>query len=164
MAITATDNLYLENRRRICSCVNRFAQVKGGDRDELLSEANEHFITACRTYEDDHGADVGTWIYYRIWHGLQSTRRTEDRRNSHRNGALDVDDAPRNERGLFIDDLLANVSDDAATLVRLVLRTRKRTGQRPAEVKKHSIRTLLGLGWSGPRIAAAFNEVKEFIR
>ncbi len=79
-------------------------------------------------------------------------------------GALDVDDAPRNERGLFIDDLLANVSDDAATLVRLVLRTRKRTGQRPAEVKKHSIRTLLGLGWSGPRIAAAFNEVKEFIR
>lgn len=161
-AAVAAEVAYAENRVRIKHVVNKFAQNKGGDPEELLSEAHEHFMTALRTYRDDKGTQLSTWIYFTVHHGLLESHRKEAGRASHRRQeSVDFSEQPR--RGFDLDGFVEDLSPDAEIVVRLALTagrrySQMRTARRAAAVK------LLRRGWSGRRIAAAFEEVKAALR
>src|SRR3990167_6357578 len=110
---------YQKMERLIYLLIHRFQLRYGGDWNELVSEANEHYTRALTTY-DPTRAKLTTHIGYRIWKGLLETARTKGRRANILK-QVDSDLDGHCSRCPFDPTLfLSELSEDAALIVSIV--------------------------------------------
>ncbi len=137
--------------------------------EELLSIANELFIYANRTHDTTLG-DYGKRIRYVVWSGLLD-HITKLAKRSKQCRQLNIDFDNHESEWLeqapeFLPNLLANLSDDAKGVVRLVLDPPKEASRfmTAANWRKRLTKTLLGMGWTTVRIAQAFSEIAQALK
>lgn len=151
------DVSYSQLQRLIYDLTHQFQRRYGGDWDELVSEAHEHYSRALTTY-DSTRAKITTHIGYRIWKGLLETARTKGRRGRLLQ-QIDMDLGTWREKGQFNPRMfLSELSNDAALVVSLVWAAERKPG------KRRVIRHLLSLGWAAERVLESFREIREALR
>ncbi len=134
--------------KTIVNVTGRYWRGHGGDLEEMMSEAFYHGARALQSYDPEKG-ELGKWLSFSVWTGLAETRRKELSRGKHRSTMPPVcADHPR--WGEWCLTLAGELGDDAAALVRAALES-------PGE----AIAAMAESGWSGPRLLAAIEEVKE---
>jgi hypothetical protein len=153
-----TDKEYAGLRDFIYHTCHKFQSKYGGDFEELVSEANEYYMDARRSY-DPKKAKLITWVGFRIYKGLLETRRRWAYRNNRVAMGQLAHDPVQQER-FRLDRLIKEVSQDAQKVLRIVL------GNDPPIRKAIPFRSALveflrGLGWAGERIIETFLEIKE---
>ena len=167
LALWAKTLTYEDVRLLILDTVHKFCAAYKQDWEECVSEANVIFLSAFDSYDGDRAAFT-TWVRYKIWMGLLRFLQLRMKRDAKR---IDLEEAdtvraherPRFDLGLFVADL----SDDAATMVRLVLepardillavRGRDNNRTRLAAIRAY----LQDSGWCYGRIEDAVEEVTE---
>lgn len=142
-----------------------------GDWQDLMAEANYHFVRAYHSYRPGVGTLSG-WIHYRLQRDLLETVRTAARRNACiSRKELHMERVPQ-RRSFNLHAILAEVSDDARTILELVvgphlnsLVTKKKSNKEPTAMRKrcYLIRFLREVGWTAERIVESFQEIKEIL-
>lgn len=110
---------YERHSKFIRKLTSKFYSRYGGDWEELHAEALWWFVKACQTWKASRGP-LNKHISFRIWTGLLELRRTKARQQ-----LLDIEDAPTESiarHSTSFIDLYDELSDDAKTVVRHVLR------------------------------------------
>lgn len=166
----ACQETYADVEKLIWKIVNKFVALRGGDPDEAFADASCHFMRAytAPTY-DPTRTRFSTWLWHVVWNGLASDRAREVR-NAERFGAAgSMDDAPAGQSVPFNrENLMARLSSDARTVLRLVLDAPAEIVEATAGLTKdgglcrRAIRGwLAGMGWGVARISEAFSEIAE---
>ncbi len=137
--------------------------------EDLLSEAHEHFLDAYHKYDPSRGTKLSTWIQYKVFKGLCSTRRL----NRQRNFALRRQSSKALQYVKVYDPawkkLLCDLSEDGSRVVNLTLyppidlqgelgKGRERTLLKHKKALKEF---LLEMGWCAKRIKESFSEVRK---
>lgn len=169
---------YEDHVRLVHYLALRHQRAHGGQLEDLLSEAHEHFVAACHTYQHNLGA-MSTWLTWRIRGGLLSTARklaSEARRLPRitlppteadaEDGLECVTATGGAVNGWRLIDLLDSLSDDARYVVRVVLQ--QSSGFRlllriegSRQVRNVLRDYLKDHGWTRERIDTAFQSLEE---
>ena len=157
----------------IYSEVHKFLAYKGGDWDELLSDAYIGFVTAYRSYQErGQRTNTGQWHFggwakFTIWKRLLDEHRRRCKKNSRINFETNLnseegDDfkvSEINDPDRFtIQKLARELSDDAKKVLDYIALLEHRA---PTRKRSLVVRHLQELGWAGQRIVESFNEVRE---
>lgn len=136
----------------------RFHKAFGGDMEIIRSEAYLQYARIAPAWQESLGP-FATWINYKIWYGLIDWLRKETRREVRQGGKHETYHNDPMERERFdLRLLLSDLSDDAATIVGLVVDF-ERVGKRAKhKIAKH---LLYDLGWAAHRVIDSFREIKE---
>ena len=161
------DTAHRQVERLIQHTVHCFARRHGGDREELLSQANVCWVQAFQHW-DANRSKLTTWTQNAIWYGLMKNRSKESKRAI----KLPRTDTDLNNmtarRGFDLDSLLENCSPDAATVVELALtapdQRRGKRKRRATSIRNSIIHYLLDIGWAAARIAASVREIREVLQ
>lgn len=156
MEVTDIELAHAEHRHVLAEQVSRFQRTfKRADRDELLARANLEFCESFAGWKPERGS-FGPRLNFNVWHALLDDLSHERKRAlPEQNEGLDE----HPERTAFdLDIFLAEVGRDAAVVIRLALSGEGKTNQHRRQNILHRLRER---GWSGGRIARAFNEIKE---
>lgn len=70
----------------------RIVRRYGGDYEECYSEALVHFVEAVQDYEPILGS-LSNWISYKVYRGLQETKRTRARRLGYTGAWVEADES-----------------------------------------------------------------------
>lgn len=149
------ETAYREHRGTVDRTIATFRRRFGGDPDELLSEAIQHFIKAVQTWDPEKGK-LKARITYCVFNGLLDSLRS--RRNIPLHYSLDfLKDMPSQPR-FDPERFCWELSEDEAFVVRAALRT----GARNRVHKRHNlINNLMDLGWRQQRVLDVLAQVKE---
>lgn len=139
--------------------------------EELRADANTYYLEAYRSFRSDGGLSFRRWVFKRVWFGLLDSIRKEAFRAARlkKNPLPDENELPTHQQKFSLLELLDELSEDARTIVELVL-------DPPLDVRLHvecrrqkkttrnnvvaSFREYLrDLGWSARRIADSFDEI-----
>jgi hypothetical protein len=140
---------------RICW---KFKTTHGGDWDELKSVANLAFIKAWDNYNDSRSAFT-TYCWHYVWGYLMNytTSRLKQKVNCEADETVAY-------RPLSLEEL----SDDANTVIRLVLSTVvdwHGVARRQDDIRWGLWKTLKKeLNWSAKRVMESFEEIREALR
>ena len=155
---TVTDNDYLSLRNMLAKLVLKIQHRHGGDFDDLMSEANLLFVRACHTHDSSKSRLI-TWVYTKVWYGLLDHVRAVAKHQQWDCEDLDqVADKPR----FNVQDLLREVSGDAADIIRLIVDDDGRDAAR--EKRSAVVQHLLSIGWAADRIIESFREIRDALR
>ena len=172
LTLSAIDLAYRDVERLVYHTAHAFRRRYGGDFEELLSEANEHFMHAFHTFDPGRG-QFPARVRHVVWHGLLETLRKEANRKrllARADINLDGVSQPGNR------DWLADaheLSDDAAAVLGLVLEpppeirlwSRQRDQLERYKAKRSAVVELLHeIGWCSMRIAESFQEIREILK
>lgn len=142
---------------------NRNARNHQPDDDERTSDAHWLFLKALRSYNPAKGT-FRVWLQYTMRKGFLES--FEKRANRHRilNRVADYDVSERPDSSEDrLQRFLFDLSDDAASVVRLALQPPEETVY-TVGLRRRLIRGLIDKGWTGSRILRAFREIKQAIR
>lgn len=146
---------------KICKNVRR--AYGGGDWDELMAEASQVYVEAYQTYDYRLG-DFSKRVAYMVWYRLTNQLRDRHRRNRGHKRVEHYMNAVPDHRRTGVLGLIREVSDDARTVVRLVLDGPEyRDGATGDKQRRALVQTLTNLGWAGARIAESFNEIRGML-
>lgn len=158
------DEAYKDVKPLICHTVQRFQKRYGGDREELLAEANYHFVQAYHSYRPGVGKLSG-WVQYKVYRELLETVRTQARRNACISRQEVMMETVAQKRERLLPTLLNEVSDDARAVLSLTigphLHTLMKERSSPQQKRRLLGHFLLQLGWSGRQIVDTFREIQE---
>lgn len=141
----------------------KFSARFGGHHNDLLSEVNSAFLDAQRIYNPAQGTFLT--LFHRVaWRRLISFARKERVRKT----ASIVGDVPARQISDFsVDGLLAELSGDAAVVLRLVFdapyEIAKTVSDKGGEGRnwRSTIREyLIDKGWNGQRVSQTFDEIR----
>ena len=172
-AYPTQDEAYEQVKNLIYDTVWKFKRRYGGDFEELLSDANYHFIEAWNDYDPDYGTKLSTFVRNAIWFNLIDQLRRKATRDRH----IMVSSVTIENQGYTqtrndpIGDLADELTEDAKTVLELVLNS-------PAEISaaiwtkggqprnfRSCIRTYLQrLGWTAARVTESFDEIRQAIK
>lgn len=148
------------SEEQLCRCVNGivagFVGRYGGDREEWHSVAWFAAGKALDTYREGVGEPIG-WVGYVVrCELLEHVRQLTNRKNLY--GLLDRSKDPDKVRAAegwdaWCRRLAGELGGDAAAVVLAAL-------DAPGEVAE----LLMRAGWSGPRVVAAMDQVREAVR
>lgn len=162
---TTIAETYNDVQKLIRSVCNRFSVNRGGDFDDLLSEANYCYLTVYESF-DESKCKFSTWLYRKIWWHLLEWERTNRRKQYRRREyVLSSDfDLPLPEQ-FDIEQLCNELSEDAAHVIRLALEKKEMDSTSYTNESKRRIigETLADMGWAGGRILKAFRELTEVL-
>ena len=171
------EKLFYEVENLLKYLSHRFIKRFGGDFDEVLSEANLGFVQAFQTFNPDKGAKFSTWVHLKVWRKLQEIYRSQKRlqnlefttnteelwqganlkRLDTQNWRICWDKIPERIKPL-------DLSEDANTIIRLVLQSPKEffgSGKKPKKLLRRTLTTKFG--WSPARIFQSFLEIQNAI-
>lgn len=166
------EKLYLELRHRIRTIVYKFWKKYGGDFNDLIAEANEHFVTIAVEYgqkDINRGLSLEKKIRNRIWWNLLQTKRRDSRRSKQLPRTELHDNLPtRKESSFDLIDFLITLSDRAKFLVQLIVHPTLEFQRLLDKIKNPSskdvrmtLKLYLGMiGWSPAKITNVFKEVR----
>ncbi len=159
------EQTYDDVQKLLCGLVWRYCPHPN-EFDEFMSVANLSFMVAYRQF-DPSRSQITTWLTRVVGQDLQEFRRREGRFHSQiKSVDGELDENP--DRPHRHDSLLADLSADAKTIVRLVLEApddlRRLLQRRPARAKRTLWRRLQSLGWTLGRVSDCFEEVSDAIQ
>jgi DNA-directed RNA polymerase specialized sigma24 family protein len=132
----------------------------GGDFYEWLSEAHLAYMIAYERYESTHGASFNTWLWRKVRYSLQEKRRKDQRQLCHQLGEVEVvEDRPKP----LMSRVMGEASEDARTVIMLLLDVQPRAVRDPAKVRNHLWRQLKDIGWTVARVTESFDEIREVL-
>jgi hypothetical protein len=161
-----TDYAYVQ--RLLFKIVHKFQRFHGGDFDELMCEANYHYVRALQNY-DPEKARFSTWCTIKVLNGLKDYHSRQARYLSlykQEGEEMPLELAPERRHG-NLGALLSELSEDACYVAKLAMMSaRSEHCNRPHVFRRRSwiTRFLLDMGWSGERIMEAFGEIKQALR
>lgn len=163
-----TDELFAAVRGDLDRVAGRFRREHGGDCEEHRSTAYLAFAAAAAGWELDPAADGWrNWLRNRAWWRLHDERRRAETARLV-TGGVDAAIAPDlPHAGEWLEDFLAGLSDDARTVVRLLLDSPDEICNRKGRpTQGRAVRHLVGLdwGWTRQQVVAVFREIKEALR
>lgn len=149
---------YESVRPIVDAMVNSYAaRCPNADREEVRSLGGLAFAKAWDSYDPDHGTKLESWVHSWLSWTLPKAFPTRRRVAAFSDIGLKPE-REAEDTGFDLANLLADLSDDAATVIRLAL-------DRPEKTKGHKrhglVRALQGMGWHGRRIAESFSEIRE---
>ena len=157
---------YKDVEKLIYSTVWQVVRRYGGHFDDLLSEANQVFLEAYESF--DGSSSFTNWLRFNVWWRLVDVQRSTHRERSRYVPVEDVDIAERTRSDWRMQDMIEELTEDAALVVKLVVETpaeleqvyRAKGGE--ARNLRSSIRQyLIEMGWTAARIAESFVEVRR---
>jgi hypothetical protein len=174
LALDAVTETYHDVEGLLDQIAWRFIRRYGGEYNEIRSEANIHFLAAYSRFDSSEG-EFKSWVNRRVFLCLLETLRKKIMRNNRlpRTDA-DPDSLVVNTSSFIALDFLDELSEDARTIVSLVLEgsmdvnlaTYERGGDNP---KPHHIRWAIwevckDFGWTFNRMKESFQEIREALR
>ena len=162
---------YSKVQRLIYRIIHTHIRRYGGDWEEYLSVANEHFVSAAYSWDPSKGAFT-THVYNRVFNGIRNYAAKKRRLET-----LEVQtlDAPSTSEGLELRgdkvpdrsptrsaSLWAALSTPAREVLSSLLDSAK--GRRPAEALLELAKSLAEAGWACCEILKTFNEIREAFR
>lgn len=165
--MTPIEETYHDSLPLLLHLIQRFQTRHRGTWEELRAEADHSFCLAHASHDPDKG-EWTTWLWWKVWRGLQEAQRQEVGWMAH-NKPLDEDDAtmPKFDAQQFA----GQVSTDAAEVIGIVLNLplevievacqRAGKDRKPGNLRGGVVALLRELGWAYSRIATAFNEIRE---
>lgn len=177
------DETYADVEKLLWRICHRHQAKYGGDFDNLLGEAGLLFMAAYKDYDPKMGK-FPTWLYQKVTYGLISA--TRNRRKVRVISSSDLIESGKlvvkNERGgrshleydpqepakskFHIGDFIAELGQDAKTVVQLLLETpadllviADNKGGQPRNLRS-TVRQALAKEWGDQRVRASFDEVR----
>jgi hypothetical protein len=158
----------------ILSALVSYHQYKyGGDREDLASDVNEQYIKAYLSYDPSKGP-FESRLRFCVSHALlEQVRKTSYRQARLHRIEYELDDIPVNDSSQRIADIMADMNEDARSVIRLVFEPPagifkpldKKRGPIEAYHLRNCFRSyLLGQGWTMARISQAFRQIMEALR
>lgn len=166
------EELYHKLERMLQQIVTNFFTRYGGDREELLAEANLAFVRAMRRYDPKRGAKPITWVHIKVWRHLQNVASEQRNRRLHE-CSLDVlkyensegtpDGEVRAPEKFELQHFQAELSEPAKRLVNVLTRR----GVIARIVSRHTgpgrraalADVLIDMGWSAREILEGMQNV-----
>ena len=156
----------------------KFNSRYGGDIEELIAEANFLYMLAKDNY-DESKAEFTTWLYCKVWYGLLNFIRREYRHIhmsieslEDKEGNEFVDNIPDKTKPFSLLELIDELPDDTAFIVRLLFNAPKRfgtialkRGSKPRNVRA-GLREYLHkeLGWTDLQVKKSFTEIRDVLK
>jgi hypothetical protein len=143
-----------------------FHRSTGHEWDDLFSEAFVAYVRALETFNNDGGARLTSWIYIKIKHALQVYCRQQRYQGDRMEEceALYLDERSP-ETLLIFKELLCNLSEDTATICRIVLEAPIKFISIPPKLARAKLMGILrGRGWTWDRIWCSFREIKKALK
>ena len=157
---------YDQSKASIYSLCHRFIG-QGWSFDDLLSEAHEAFTVAYHNY-DPTKSKLNTWVHNSVCYAIMEQQRLRRRRHAKlAQAGIDLEMIAQAKEGFNIQQLLNQVSGDAAFILKLALEPPPPLAESIGPVgssKKHRTALhyyLTEMGWCAMRIAETFNEIRE---
>ena len=166
-AVTET---YSDVERMIGMLVDRCQSRFGGDRDELLSEANIAFMRAYKMF-DPKKARFTTYLYHKVWGTLRRHCNTRISRQKRIGGVVQInEDLTPTAREFNLHEFSKLLTEDAMFVAQIALETPNDLKQvlltkklkRPSWIRTLR-RHLLDMGWTMGRIKESFAEIKSIL-
>jgi len=150
------ETIYEQQKKLITKTVFQFRQKYGGDFHDLLSEAHEFFILACRDHKPEK-SKLSTWVRNRIWWGLLSNKTYIVRKFKNRkNLILPLKTDPQHRDHFDLEMFIgSNLSPEAGRVARTALKFRKRSSL---------VNHLMQEGWTTKEIMKIFLEIQEALK
>lgn len=162
-----------EMKGLIRSECNRHQRMRGGDLEELMSEAQSLFMDAYASYDAARGAFT-TWLVTVLRRGFNTVARTIARRGAKLGERVILDVVPDRDRvstPFSMDSFLEPLSDDGRHVVTMVLEAdelldvvhakhNRDDGSRWRSVLRLQLKDQ---GWSRSRIVKTFTEISEYL-
>jgi len=140
----------------------------GGDFEEHMSVANEAFAVAYQSHNPNQSASFSTWVYIQVRGAILTYRRRFARQPDRHEICSDesvlaslpaCSDRP-------IEQLLKEISDDAKTIVGIILEAPEEIAdvlrfRKPEKIKRRLWKHMKRIGWSLGRVADCFDEIRE---
>ena len=166
-----TDVDYLNTEPLLRRIVWRHQQRYGGDHEELLAEAQYHYVLACKKYSpQDSNSSLEGWVSWFVPKQLLQSVRTERRHSK----LLSRKELPMDSlnacKRFDLHALLADLSEDAQAIVQLTVGPHlsslvgcKNKNWQPKAMHQRAalIRFLGRIGWTLRRIQDTFQEIRE---
>lgn len=146
----------------IVKAAQSFKRRHGGDLDELVQEASLYFIYAFRSFKAEKGA-FPMWVRGVCWRGLQNTAKDIAVDRLYLSRREMPDDVGGKEENHYVQDLIKDLSPDAAEMVEMIIRhsDHKITKTKVKQKRTHLISLLFDLGWPAARILESFKEIRK---
>lgn len=160
---------FLDVELLIKHTANKFVARYGGEVDEAIAHGNLMFVEAYDSWDRSRGKFT-QWLYFLMWRTLLEQVRRQTMRNArHKRVKFDEDGLCTESRAHWLGDLLDGLSEDARTIVSMVLDTpmdlKIALAQRSVDSKqntKGAFREVLqDMGWSKDQVYKAFDEIRE---
>lgn len=159
LALMAITESYEDVRLLIYSTIHRFIRSYGGDFEDLLSDANEFYMLAYRTWDRNKGP-FPSWVRFQVWTELlERVRRNTSKNNRLPRLYADIT-TMEHKRRFSLEDFTFDLSADAAEVVKWITLNPPKGPSKLCIVRKH----LNQQGWSGERIDEVFEEITEALR
>lgn len=164
---------YGKMERLVDSVVWKFIKKYGGEFEEKRADANLSFVKVCNSFDPAKGK-FSTYVAMGVWQDLlEENRRLAQRLNKTgtwlRGDSLE-NVAKKEQNQSFVQDLLAELSEDAKTVVQLCLETPAELAQimedkggQPRNIRSTVKQYLANMGWVASRISESFQEVSEIL-
>lgn len=167
LTATAMEETYSELMNLVFDTSHKFVRRYGGEIQETISEANEHYMAAYHSYKPEKGS-FSNWVRFRVWNGLMETVRKRLMRQS-RCAQVEVDlDFGVDPSPFRLFELMDELSDESKQVVDIIINTpgvvfREEGGDSPnlRDVLRSYLRKL---GWSAIQITESFQEIVAVLR
>ena len=142
----------------------------GGEFDDWLSIANKIFVEAYLDYDATKGSQFSTWVYNRVsyafWDFITDNKKYQDRFGESNQLLAESSDSKPHR----LDGILKELSEDAKTIVQLIIDTPGDLVsiirvKKPEKQRRAIWKYLRGLGveWSLGRVVNSFDEIREVV-
>jgi len=165
----AAEETYIEVKPVILSAVRDICNRFGGNFDDVLSDANSAFLEAYESWEPEQSSFT-SWLRHRIFSTAVNNLRQRCREQGRRERVEDSDIPERNQPAWNVRQVLEELTEDAALVVRLVVETPaeleavvQAKGGQPRNLRSSLRQYLADAGWTACRIAESFNEVRKVL-
>lgn len=169
----AAASCYNDVRPTINATVRDFVRAHGGDEEDLRADANTAFLRGWRKAAGRDIPDFHLYIRRWVWYALFDEYRTKTQyRRKNKTKAIHIDDMDmlqeRPAPGFALEDFIAELGEDAAAVVRLVVGDTAGVHDE-ALARGGAVRNLRGcvrrhflaLGWTRERVNASFAEISS---
>lgn len=176
---TITDT-YKEVERLIWNEIHSFRRTYGYhfDEDDLLSEANEAFLKAYNTFDEDKGK-FSTYLTICIYRRFLDVMYNKQQQNRLRTVSLDTTStdgslhetiSAKQELGFNFEEYVEGWTEDSKTILRLILQTPTELselvsgkGGEPRNWRSSIREYLLACGWDWYRVSDTYKEIRAVL-
>lgn len=162
------DSKYVEVERMIGMLVDMFRRQYGGDRDEILSDANLAFVRAYHLY-DANIAKFSTYLWHKVWLSLKRERAFRIKKGSKTVNVENFAKTTTIQKAFNFSDFMKHLTKDACIVTQMALETpndlkqivlfKNNSPNWRETIRKH----LLSIGWTIERVRESFAEIKAIL-
>lgn len=167
--MSATESMnetYDDVKNLVHATAYQFMSKFGGDADTVISEAYDYYMGAYRLWDPNRNMSFPTFVRRCIWLGLLESLRKKIRRGNKVTLSDMTEDLYADKDQFNLVDFLDGLTEDAKTVVNLILDTPRSIAvlfedKKPAAIKNLLKDYLFALGWGVERVEETFSEIQE---